>query len=217
MLSWHQKDSEYYELCPYHLKTDGHELVPNPGSIIFENYWQGLKLYPTVYDREVYCHHSRRGNPKYLWFKYPTEKHFDEQTDSILPEYYNWRSTLWNTKYPIRYPNGFNGRHSCKFAVVNNERLGYIETRKRIYFDEYIRLIRVIPSYHKLLQLIRAGSNLIIYEVDVPASTKKGKFGEVDFDGTYECTLAKLDILMKSPDAAFGHGLCLAYALLTDC
>ena len=64
VLSWHKSDTEYYELSPYHLRTDGKEEAHNSGDVIFENFWQGQKVYPWVYPIEVYCHPSKRGNPK---------------------------------------------------------------------------------------------------------------------------------------------------------
>lgn len=36
VLSWHKKDSEFYTLSPYYLKTDGNEENINSGNIIFE-------------------------------------------------------------------------------------------------------------------------------------------------------------------------------------
>src|SRR3989344_3106251 len=76
ILSWHKKDSEYYTLSPYYLKTDGEEEQLNNGGVIFENFWQGSKVYPEVGPIEHYPHHSMRGNPKYLSWKYDHhEKH----------------------------------------------------------------------------------------------------------------------------------------------
>ncbi len=68
----------------------------------------------------------------------------------------------------------------------------------------------------KLLSEVKNGLNIIIYEVDVPEKNKKGKFSEVLDGGFYYCTLKKLDELLNSSEEAFGHGLCLAYALLED-
>jgi hypothetical protein len=212
VLSWHKKDTPYYDLSPYELKTDGKEIVSNHGGIIFENYWQSLKIYPEVSEQEIYCHFSRKGDSRYLWYKYPYEKHLSN--DCILPEYYKWRENLWNCKKPIRYPNGFSGRSKCKFAVVNDERLGYIDYRKKVYFTEYRRLIREKESFKKLVKKLKTGKNLVIYEIDVPALSKNGNFKEVNDDGTYECTIEKLDVLLDSPEEAFGHGLALVYELL---
>lgn len=53
--------------------------------------------------------------------------------------------------------------------------------------------------------------------MDVPANNKKGTFG-MDCDENNICymNLDKLNILLNDTNEAFGHGLCLAYALLID-
>ncbi len=58
--------------------------------------------------------------------------------------------------------------------------------------------------------------DIIIYEIDVPAEDKKGLYGEVDENGFWKCSRKKLKALLNSEDAPFGHGLCLAYSLLSD-
>jgi hypothetical protein len=51
----------------------------------------------------------------------------------------------------------------------------------------------------------------------VPANGKKGEYGkDSDEDNICILSLEKLKILMNDPSEAFGHGLCLAYALLQD-
>ena len=92
--------------------------------------------------------------------------------------------------------------------------MGYIEFRKKVYFTEYRRLIREKDSFKILVEKLAAGKNIVVYEIDVPALSKKGKFKEVNKDGTYVCTTEKLDILLNSPEEAFGHGLALVYELL---
>lgn len=218
VLSWHRtgpKKSPYYELSPYYLKTDGNEIVPNEGGHIFENYWQGLKVYPTVTKQEIYTHYTKKGDEKHLIWKHPFEKHLDED-QNILPFYWKWREKLWNNEKSVRYPNGFQGRHRCVFAQVNDERLGYVEFRKKVYIPEYMRLIRKLDIYKELLNSYIDGENLVIYEVDVPAKGKKGLYGEVDENGIYKCTQKRLKALRDSEDEAFGHGLCLALALIED-
>src|SRR5437879_750169 len=74
VLSWHKKDTEYYELSPYFLKTDGNEIIKNDGNVIFENFWQGSKVYDFIYDIEIYPHYSFKGNKKYLWWEWKDGK-----------------------------------------------------------------------------------------------------------------------------------------------
>lgn len=228
VLSWHKKDTIYYELCPYSLKTDGLEENGVLPGVIFENYWQSSKIFEYVYDIEVYPHYTLKNNPKYLWWKYVCngkELHYDKNTNNITSNYYNWRNSLWTCQHPIRYPNQKNRSKLTLFSlgyVLNNNkyeerRYNYIEARKNIYIKEYIRLIRKLPIYQELLNKLRNGQNILITEVDVPELNKKGYYGKfVDNDNIYKPTLETLNLLINDPSESFGHGLCLAYGLLED-
>jgi len=52
VLKWN--NCKWKNLCPYLLKTDGEEFCHNPGGILFENFYQGCKVYDVVYENEVY-------------------------------------------------------------------------------------------------------------------------------------------------------------------
>jgi hypothetical protein len=221
VFSWHEKDTEFYDLCPYYLKTDGNEEQINKGGVIFENFWQGSKVYPVVKPIEVYPHPSFRGNPKYLMWSYDkNEKHLDDK-NNVLPEYFDWKKSLFDCKKPIRYPNSYGLRGTCKFALLIDKKgkqtkLDYISSRKRIYCQEYMRLVRNIQSYKKLLKLILNGEKICIFEVDVPTQNKKGLYGSYAEGNIFFATLDKIDKLLDDPSEPFGHGLCLAKALFED-
>lgn len=230
VLSWHLRDTEYYEFSPYHLKTDGNEKNACLPGVLFENYYQASKVYRYVSNIEVYSHHTQKNNPNALWWKYtcPNGKElaFDDKTNSVTEGYYKWRNSLWACKNPIRYPVGFYERKNCLFAIgyVKNEqgqyeekRYNYLESRKNIYKEEYLRLVRKLPIYQKLLQKLLNGQKLMITEVDLPHSTKKGNYSKVvDSNNIYTATIESLDLLLNDPSEAFGHGLCLTYGLLED-
>jgi hypothetical protein len=91
------------------------------------------------------------------------------------------------------------------------------QREKELYVKEYIRLIKVLPEYTKLLNKLKDGKNIMICEVDVPAKNKRGEYGN-DCDDNNICfmSLEKLEKLLNDSNEAFGHGLCLAYSLLID-
>jgi hypothetical protein len=224
VMNWHNK---WKELSPYYLRTDATECNLNEGGIIFENFWQGSKIFDIVYPIEVYASAYHKNNPKYLWWKYDTVSEYDilynKKTKVIDYELYSkWRTSLWNCQNPIRYPNGINNRKRTQFSVLfdfdNNEsRLGYIDARKKLYVNEYMRLVRKTNTYKKLLALLNNDVNLIICEIDVPSHDKKSVYGQnCDDHGNYKITNKRLDILINDPAEAFGHGLCLSKALLED-
>jgi len=222
VLSWHEHDTPYYDLCPYVLKTDGHEIQDNKGGVIFENFWQGSKVYPIVKPIEVYPHHTFKGNKKYLWWSYDKEEtHIDDNGD-VKKEYFNWKKSLFDCAKPVRYPNSYALKHTCKFTLLvkkdgTQEKLNYLEARKQLYCNEYMRLVRTKSSYKKLLNMLLEGKKLCIFEVDVPAVTKKGVHGKYAKDGNvFKASLKKINKLLNDTSEPFGHGLCLAKALLED-
>ena len=95
--------------------------------------------------------------------------------------------------------------------------LTYIEARKRLYKQEYIRLIRKLPEYQKILNMVLNGLNICIHEIDVPSPEKKGYYGSLCRpDGIFVCNKRDLDLLINDSSEAFGHGLCIAMALIED-
>jgi hypothetical protein len=208
--------SEWKGLSPYHLRTDGAEIQRNPGGVLFENFWQGSKVYREVFPIEVYSHASKRGDPRFLYWRWQSHAvHLADDGSVNLDAWHAWRDSLWAAAKPVRYPNGFARRTECKFALLNDvERLGYIDARKRLYFAEYIRLARRTAEYARLLDAVRAGRHVCIGEIDVPAPGKRGTHNSAAAE--VQMTLPYLQAMLDDESEPFGHGLCLAWALLTD-
>ena len=207
VMTWHPRTSPhgsyYYELSPYYLKTDG--ASPNyiiPHNAIFENFWQGSKLYKVVSDQTIYRHYSLR-SPRYIDWQYTTligtEKHFSG--GCITDNYFRWRTSLFECKRPIRYPQKYSTPlFSVAFDNEGNEhRMGYIEARKKLYVAEYLRLIKNLPIVETLHEMF-AEQDLYIAEIDVPHNQL--------------ITVELLERLLENPDKPFGHGLCVAWLLL---
>lgn len=213
VLTWHDQThpygSKYHTLSPYYLKTDGNEEQFNQVGIIFENFWQGSKLWPTIYDTQIYAHHNLRNNPKHLWFKYICENGSEQHliNNVIQPKYFEWRSSIFNCNKPIRYPNGFKRTWQVAFTLLvdkhnNQSRLDYIEARHRLYIQEYCRLIKKLDEYKQILNLFLDNKSITICEVDV-----------INFD---HVTLDMLEKLSFNRNIKFGHGMCIAMQILKD-
>lgn len=226
VLSWHVKQSKYYVFSPYYLRTDGQEENKNNGNVIFENFWQGSKVFSSVYKIQQYSHYTKNGNPKYLVWQYEPSNGSNKEdhlvNNVINQEYYTWRNKVFSNNQAVRYPNGKQHRNLTRFTLLikndgTQERLTYVEARKRVYVKEYIRLIRQMPEYRELLDLVANGIDICILEIDVPAPNKKSYYKSLcDNQGYYEATLETLDLLLNDTSEAFGHGLCIALALLKD-
>jgi len=206
--------TEWGELGPY-------DLVNEDGEIM-ENYWQFAKVYKKVPKSKR--RDSR--NKKTIW-DHPSEIHLKD--NKLTPEYYAWREKGMKSKDAIRYPVGFNHRHECLYALAKkddgtideNNQLGYVESRKKIYVKEYCRLVKKEDKFKELQNRLKSGENLLIIEVDGPHQESleyyKEKYGvENDFvqNSTVLINQKSINILLNDTKHPFGHGYCLAMALL---
>lgn len=211
------KSSPYYELSPYYLT--------NSDGIIMENKWQFSKVYPKVpYSKQYYSKYDKT----VIW-EYKEETHIDNydpekkgENDNIPNEkYYEWRKKGFKNKYAVRYPVGFNNRGDCVYALVDNKKLGYIEARKAIYIPEYCKLVKNELKFKLLKNKLRKGQNLLIIEVDGPHyeslfhyMTKYGVGKDFIVNNTMLVNENNIKIMLNDDKHNFGHGYCLAMALL---
>jgi hypothetical protein len=175
-----------YQITPYYLKdSEGH---------IFENIWQMSKVYQKIDPQ----HEIKSG--KVIW-SHPGEVHVEN--GKLTHEFWNWRAKGWNNPYPVRYPNGYDGRHKCLCALWNENgqwiTLSYIPARKKIYCKVYVTLAQATEGYKLLKQLYDSGQSIQICEMDV----RPGLITE--------------EVLVKelnNPSQPFGHGYVLAACLM---
>lgn len=207
------KSSAYGELGPYCLKDDN--------GYIMENIWQASKVYETV---PPSTQRYSRYDQTIIW-NWPGQRHVQKHDgqSELTPEYWDWRRSLISNPYPVRYPVGFNHRHKVLFSFIKdpNEKLGYIEARKKIYVPIYSYLVSKHPMFHKLQERLREGENLLIMEVDGPKQEllpyymeKYGVDSDFIVNDTMAVTARNIDIMLNDPSKPYGHGYCLAMALL---
>lgn len=213
--------SSYGDLGPYVLKD-------SKGRIM-ENIYQGSKVYPSV---PYSCQRYSRYNSTIIW-KHPAEKHvivYPDGSSDLLPAYYRWRQKLMNSRYPIRYPVTFDKkiRASCLYSLAEDsegkiipEPLDYIEGRKKIYLPVYTRLVKQRRKFKDLQSRLFQGENLLIIEVDGPHQEDlkyyQDTYGvESNFieGNTMLATKDNLQVMLEDTKHPFGHGYCLAGALL---
>lgn len=149
----------------------------------------------------------------------------DDESE-ILPAYWKWREAGMNNPVFVRYPVGAtSARSTCAYSLEEstNDKLGYVEARKRIYAKLYKKLVRKSKLYHELLGMLKKGVNLLIVEVDGPRQKDlpyyMSKYGVDDKwidNNTILATQANLDIMVNDVKNPYGHGYCLAEALLED-
>lgn len=207
------KSSKYGSLGPYELKDENGQII--------ENIWQFSKIYKNVPKVEI--PYTRR-YPIIVW-KWPAEIHIENEEPN--DNYWNWREMGMKNNMPVRYPVGMSHRKNCVYSIMGTKdsyvKLDYIEARKHIYMPTYINLVRKQKQYNDLLNKLRDDRKLLILETDGPhqesLSYYKQKYNVDDnfivnhcVDATYD----NINIMLNDSKHSFGHGYCLAKALLDD-
>lgn len=211
-----KSDSKWYPLGPYYLKNDkGH---------IFENIWQFHKVYQSVKEAKSGYAQAVRGD---IVWTHPYEEHVNVSGE-ILPDYFHWREKGLTNPRAVRWPQWhidreykcYSSQTAPLYSFYNGEKLGYIEARKKIYFDQYSKLVKNHPLFQELLELFKSGQNILLIEWDGPQQRSlpyyQSKYQvEKDFiiNSTIDATKRNLEIMMNDPKHPFGHGYCLAAIL----
>lgn len=207
------QSSEYGELGPYVLRD-------RLGRIM-ENVWQYAKLYRNI--PEIRCTYSRY-DPTIIW-EHPAEVHVRDGTPT--KEYWAWRVRGMTNGYAVRYPVGMNHRHQCLGVIAStpsgktSDLLGYVDSRKAVYVPIYCKLAKQEKTFKELRERVRDGENLLIIEVDGPheealqyyRTTYEVDEGFIERDSML-ITDENLQIMLNDTRFSFGHGYCLAAALL---
>lgn len=204
------KSSEYGMLGPYCLSD-------NQGRIM-ENIWQFSKVYPWV--PEVKIPYTVR-YPKIVW-TWPEEVHVN--AENVPNEtYWKWREAGMRAPDPVRYPVGRDHAKYCLYALKGRggRQIDYADARREIYLAEYTALVQDVKEFNQLQDRLEEGENLLIIETDGPHQesvdyyTKKyGTPSNFIENGTVLATRENLRILLEDTKHPFGHGYCLASALL---
>lgn len=207
------KSHEWPELSPFYLKDEQGQIM--------ENVWQFGKVYRDV--PKMFHKVGRR----VLW-SWPAEKHLDGRGD-ITPFYIAWRIAGMRNHMAVRYPVGYNNRHKCvayipedrEGNILFNQRLDYIQARKQVYLPLYISLAKQTDSFSELKNRLAAGENLLIIEPDGPHQESNSYYSKMYGtpqnliqNDSIPATHANLSMMLEDPKHPFGHGYCLAIALL---
>lgn len=178
---------------------------------LLENVWQFSKLYGEVAAQRVSL------GPDHIIWEHPAEKHVNERTGEPTHAYWAWRAKGMNNRWAVRYPNGFEGRHSCLCSLWRDEKLGYIDARKKIYCAEYARLAPPTYAFQTLRAMLDEGINLQLLEVDGPDPTLRyAPYDQISAEQPgLLITEATIRLLVNDGRKPFGHGYVIA-ALLLD-
>lgn len=204
--------SNYYPLSPYSLKNNDNQIM--------ENIWQFSKIYETI---PKTTQKKSRYDDTIVW-SHNNETHIDSD-GKITPQYWQWRNKGMDHEHPVRYPVGFKYRGNCKYAIPQSDlnlKLNYIEARLKIYVPVYCELVKKEANLFVDLQSrLKDGENLLIIEVDGPHQESLAYYQEKydvndSFieDNTLIINKENLTIMISDSKHPFGHGYCLAMALM---
>jgi hypothetical protein len=224
----HNKSKLGATLSPYVLE-DSH-------GRIMENIWQFAKIYVQVSTRRQ-KNWKRDPEVHVLHFKRLGRLDFSK----ITTEYWKWRHDGMTHRLPVRYPNGFEDKEKCicclwptsnKLEDIDDEytemeQLDYITARKRVYAPIYIELAKQTEEFEELKAMVARGENIQILDVDGPDETiyekkapqpynkmAKGIHGVTSEVGSIAITRENIRAVLNDPTQPFGHGYCLAVALM---
>jgi len=191
-----------------------YEMTDSNG-VIMETYWQMHKIWTSVAAQNQPL---SRFNRKIKRWEHPAEVHIDDQ-NNITPQYWAWRAKGFKNPRWIRYPNGFHNHGSAIGSVLggppplSHKIVGYIEARKKIYFQKYREIALQTDEFKRLQALLNSGVNIQINEVDGPKEGMAHPYNLVQ-SGSLEMTPKILIDLINNPEQPFGHGYALAACLL---
>ena len=205
------KSSPYGSLSPYLLKT--------PEGVLLENEWQFSKCYRYV---PAITQTENRFSKHIVW-SHPKEIHTNVEGQPN-EKYWSWREKGMKCPYPVRWPVGKVHSKKCLYSISSDDhtkRLDYIEARKEIYLKRYLESVVSEKQFKSLRRRLEKGENLLIIEVDGPHQESLDyyidTYGVPDtfiIESTVRATKKNLRILLNDPRHPFGHGYCLATALL---
>jgi len=232
----HNKKGLGAKLSPYKLADEHGNLM--------ENIWQFAKIYPRVHVQKqkewMYPEETHIGDGKRI--KPGTKIDMDEVTEEYWKWREKGISHKKPVRYPTGFKYRHecvtalwraDGNYTdLEFPEDEEwEQLDYIEARKKIYCPLYINMAKQCNEFDKLRELLMSGVNLQILDVDGPHRSKavhsktgkvkkpynqmkEGRHGVDSGVGSIEINRKNIQMLLNDPSQPFGHGYCLAAALL---
>jgi hypothetical protein len=218
--------SKWYLINPFDLKNERNQIM--------EDIWQFSRLYRYVPRSKQY---KSRWDKTVIW-DHPAEIHVDPGTDVINEKGKAWILKGLNNKEAVRYPATYEHRVNCigvlppalrlrleageKDVVIKvSDLLNIPEGRKQVYIQEYTQLLIQHPLYKELQARLLKGENLLICEIDGPRQDSLQYYKDnYNVDDTFIenhtmlATEKNLDILLHDGKHSYGHGFCVARALL---
>lgn len=229
------KSSPYGSLGPYVLKNEKGQIM--------ENIWQFSKIYEEIptsvqkysrYDstiiwtqkKETHVKNNMLTKEYWQWREKGYNNEYAVRYPNGFGKQHNCVGAYYNTSEPNKndkYFEVFDETKSSKLfeKTQNIKILEYVQARKAIYLPVYCEMVKKETQFKELQEKLQKGENLLIIEVDGPHQESLGHYKtkykvKDDFivNNTMLITQENIQIMLNDPKHPFGHGYCLAMALL---
>lgn len=121
-----------------------------------------------------------------------------DKNQNVTDNYWNWAKNGWSDTFAHRYPMG-KGRKPL-FSYWENQKLDYIEARKKIYIPLYSKAVKKTEAFAKLIKMASEG-DIYLW----------------DFDGYNHRKLdMSFDDVLNCPHRKMGHAFVLCAMLETE-
>jgi hypothetical protein len=179
---------------------------------IVENAWQGSKVYLSTIKQNIKGKVAGKSVVQWARGKEVHASHLEPGgVFEVLPLHGVWFRDLLINKYPVRRSNGSiakGGKPLFSLGLDGITHLGYLESRRAVYYPLYISAARKTELYAELLVALRAGRDVMLVEPDGPhpGQYPHGRVATPEF----------LCSALNNENAPFGHGYALAWGLRYD-
>lgn len=129
------------------------------------------------------------------------KKYTSKKDNSPTKEYFHWAKEGWSNPKAVRFPMGKGAKP--EYSLWGEEKLGYVEARKKIYAPTYAKLVMETEAFKELKEIYESGKYKIIWIRD--------------YDGFDNVTLGRnYKEVLNDPGRKMGHGFVLAGCLTNN-
>lgn len=126
------------------------------------------KYLSPMYIGIIYSDNGISKNMENFWQYAKVYKHQVDENKNPLPEYFDWKNKGYNKEWADRYPAGKGA--IPLYTWYCNEKLGYIEARKRLYMTYYAEAVIKSDAFIQLkaiwIDCLKNNKDLILQDFD---------------------------------------------------
>ena len=205
------------EISPFYVGP----VVASDGKVskTLENFWQFGKVYE---GKTIFHHYISRRQKEDLEFVCSDEE------GNPTEDWFKVRDYGFNIDHGYRHP--FSGKPLYQYYVEDGKvvRLGYIESRKKVYIKEYAKLVYNSSSFKRIKKLLDEGKTIALVDFDAynyydhDVMVKRYEADKKRFGSSFSYSLndylniKTMKDVVNFPGLLMGHGFVLKLLLQGD-